>query len=223
MKRSAFIRPVLAAALAIGSASIAAADPAHSWNLSRSMMNGFNSNPFGEGQVWTAMYDAVGETLNPANYQPMPSFVSNYDGRPNDAWNFPPSHSLIVQAPTGTFLLGNNPPIQRGTPLMHPGPGKSSVIRWMSPINGQVQVLARVSDANAGCGNGVTWNVLRDNVSVASGTLANGANGDVVQLTVPVQAANSGYAGTSLYFVVSPNGNNHQCDTTIFDVLIAGK
>ena len=93
----------------------------------------------------------------------------------------------------------------------------------MSPINGQVHVLARVSDANAGCGNGVTWNVLRDNVSVASGTLANGANGDVVQLTVPVQAANSGYAGTSLYFVVSPNGNNHQCDTTIFDVLIAGK
>ena len=214
---------VAAIAAALVACTTASATPAHSWNLSRSMMNGFTSNPFGEGQVWTAMYDAVGETLNPAKYQPMPNFVSNYDGRPNDAWTFPPSHSLIVQAPTGTFLLGNNPPIQRGTPLMHPGPGKSSVIRWMSPINGQVQVLARVSDANAGCGNGVTWAVLRDGVSVASGTLANGVNGDVVQLSLPVQSSNGGYGGTALYFVVSPNGNNHQCDTTIFDVLIAGK
>ena len=216
MKSITLIRTLLAAALVAASATTTAA-PAYSWNLSRSMMNGFNSNPFGEGQVWTAMYDTAGETLNPANFQTMPTFLPNYNNSPQDAWAFPSSHSLIVMVTTAPFPMGASPVVPRGMPMLHPGPGKSSVIRWTSPINGQVQVLARVSDANAGCGNGVAWAVLRDNVSVASGTLTNGANGDVVSFNAPVQP------GTSLFFVVSPNGNNHQCDSTIFDVLIAGK
>lgn len=206
---------VIAAAITISTATSAA--PAHSWNLSRSMMNGFNANPFGEGQVWTAMYDAVGETLNPANFQAMPTFLPSYNNSPQDAWAFPNSHSLIVMVTTAPLPMGASPMVPRGTPMLHPGPGNSSVIRWTSPINGQVQVLGRVSDANAGCGNGVNWTVLRDGSTVAAGTLANGANGDVVSFSAPVQP------GTSLYFVVSPNGNNHQCDSTIFDVLIAGK
>jgi hypothetical protein len=217
MKKSAIFRAVLVAALAAASATIASAAPAHSWNLSRSMVNGFNANPFGEGQVWTAMYDAAGETLNPANFQTMPTFLPNYNNSPQDAWAFPGSHSLIVMVTTAPLPMGASPVVPRGMPMLHPGPGKSSVIRWTSPINGQVQVLGRVSDANAGCGNGVNWAVLRDGSTVAAGTLANGANGDVVSFSAPVQP------GTSLYFVVSPNGNNHQCDSTIFDVLIAGK
>ncbi len=79
-----FLTVAAVAAAVVGGTTTSAA-PAYSWNLSRSMMNGFSSNPFGEGQVWTAMNDAVGETLNPANCQPMPNFVTNYDGRPNEA------------------------------------------------------------------------------------------------------------------------------------------
>ncbi len=217
MKPVLLSRVLVAAALSLSLTAIATAAPAYSWNLSRSMMNGFNTNPFGTGQTWSAMYDAAGSTLNPANFQMMPSFVPSYGGMVNDAWNFPASHSLIVSVPTGTLMLGANPPISRGTPMLHPGPGKSSVIRWMSPIQGHVQVLARISDANAGCGNGVTWNILRDAVSLAGGTIANGRNGDVAHVQTPVSR------GTSLYFVVSPNGNDHVCDSTIFDVLIAGQ
>ena len=213
--RKFFIVTAIAAAIVTSAATIAA--PAHSWNLSRSMMNGFNANPFGEGQVWTAMYDAVGETLNPANFQTMPTFLPSYNNSPQDAWAFPSSHSLIVMVTTAPLPMGTSPVVPRGVPMLHPGPGKSSVIRWTSPINGLVQVLGRVSDANAGCGNGVNWAVLRDSSTAAAGTLANGANGDVVSFSTPVQL------GTSLYFVVSPNGTNHQCDSTIFDVLIAGK
>ncbi len=216
MKRTNLIHALLIAALATASTTTVAA-PAYSWNLSRSMVNGFNSNPFGEGQVWTAMYDALGETLNPANYQPMPTFIPSYNNSPQDAWHMPGSHSLVVLLTTAPLPMGASPVVPRGTPMLHPGPGKSSVIRWTSPINGQVQVLGRVSDANAGCGNGVTWAVLRDGSTVASGTLANGPNGDVVSFNAPVQP------GTALYFVVSPNGGNHQCDSTIFDVLIVGK
>lgn len=219
--RKFFVVATVAAAM-LSSASAFAA-PAYSWNLSRSMLNGFGTNPFGNGSRWSAMYDAVGSTLNPANFQMMPTFVPNYNGQPNDAWHFPSSHSLIVSVPTGTLVLGSNPPIPRGTPMLHPGPGKSSVIRWLSPLNGHVHVLARVSDANAGCGNGVTWNILRDSVSVAGGTLPNGHNGDVAHVQVPVTATTPTHPGTALYFVVSPNGNDHICDSTIFDVLIAGK
>ena len=175
MKKSALIRTSIAAALAAASA-LASAAPAHSWNLSRSMMTSFNANPFGEGQVWTAMYDAAGETLNPANFQMMPTFMPNYNNSPQDAWAFPSSHSLIVMVTTAPLPMGASPVAPRGVPMLHPGPGKSSVIRWTSPINGQVQVLGRVSDANAGCGNGVNWAVLRDGSTVAAGTLANGAN-----------------------------------------------
>jgi hypothetical protein len=222
MKQTAFIRAILVAALAAASAPTSAA-PAYSWNLSRAMMNSFSNNPFGGGQVWSAMYDAAGSTLNPTNFQMMPTFVPGYGGMLNDAWHFPGSHSLIVSVPTGTLVLGANPAIPRGMPMLHPGPGKSSVIRWKSPINGHVQVLARISDANAGCGDGVTWNILRDNVSVAAGTLPNGHHGQIAHVNVPVQAFTAAHPGTSLYFVVSPNGNNHQCDSTIFDVLIAGQ
>ena len=95
MKKSVLIRTLFAAALAAAS-TFASATPAYSWNLSRSMMTGFNANLFGEGQVWTAMYDAAGETLNPANFQVMPTFMPSYNNSPQDAWAFPSSHSLIV-------------------------------------------------------------------------------------------------------------------------------
>ena len=53
--------------------------------------------------------------------------------------------------------------------------------------------------------------------------MANGADGDVVPLTEPVRAADSGFSATSLDSEVSPNGKNQRCDTTIFDVLMAVK
>ncbi len=178
MQTSLVSRILSGISLALVTSSIAYAATAHSWNLSRSMMNGFNANSFGEGQVWTAMYDAGGETLNPANFQVMPTFLPSYKNSQQNAWAFPSSHSLIVMASTAPLPMGASPVVPRGMPMLYPGPGKSSVIRWNSPINVQVQALGRVSDANAGCGNGVNWAVLRDGSTVTAGTPANGANGD---------------------------------------------
>ena len=84
MKKSIIVHSLLAAMLAAAS-TLATTAPAYSWNLSCSMMTGFNANPFVEGQVWTAMSDAAGETLNPANFQVMPTFVPSYDNAPQDA------------------------------------------------------------------------------------------------------------------------------------------
>jgi hypothetical protein len=212
----------VATAAVIGSTAVSAA-PAYSWNLSRAMMSNFGTNPLNGGGPWSAMYDAVGSTLNPANFQMMPTLATNWLGQPHDAWTFPASHSLSVSVPTGPLPMGSNPVVAKGMPMLHPGPGKSSVVRWKSPLNGSVHVLARISDANAGCGNGIMWNILRDNASVAAGTLPDGHNGTVVHLQVPVTAFTAAHPGTSIYFVVSPNGNDHQCDSTILDVLIAGQ
>lgn len=223
MKKTAFVRAALVAALVTASASIASAAPAYSWNLSRAMMSNFGTNPLNGGGPWSAMYDAVGSTLNPANFQMMPTLASNWMGQPQDAWTFPTSHSLSVSVPTGPLPMGSNPVVAKGMPMLHPGPGKSSVVRWKSPLNGSVHVLARISDANAGCGNGIAWTILRDSMSVAAGTLPDGHNGTVVHLQVPVTAFTATHPGTSIYFVVSPNGNDHQCDSTILDVLIAGQ
>lgn len=209
MKSTVLTRAVLAVALAASGANIVTAAPAYSWNLSRAMMSSVITNPFNGGGRWSAMYDAVGSTLNPVNFQMMPTFTPNWSGQPQDAWIFPSSHALSVSVPTGPLPLGSNPVVPKGMPMLHPGPGKSSIVRWLSPLNGNVHVLARISDANAGCGNGITWNVLRNNVSLAGGALPNGHNGTVVHLQVPVTAQTAAHPGTAIYFVVSPNGNDH--------------
>ena len=49
MKKSIIVHAILAAVLAAAS-TLTSAAPAHSWNLSRSMMTGFNANPFARGR-----------------------------------------------------------------------------------------------------------------------------------------------------------------------------
>ena len=41
--------------------------------------------------------------------------------------------------------------------VVHPGPQSGVAIGWKSPVSGAVQIRGRVIDADAHCGNGITW------------------------------------------------------------------
>lgn len=41
--------------------------------------------------------------------------------------------------------------------VVHPSPDEYVAVAWNSPIAGRVRIEAKVSDAHAGCGNGVAW------------------------------------------------------------------
>lgn len=194
------------------------ASPVYSWNLSRDMMRSeFTTTPsssFGVGNVWTAMYDAVGISHNENYYQSLPLYTPNLTGYPIAAWMKPEVSTGVV---TKTFIF-NGVTRQQGTSYTHPSPALSSVIRWKSPINGVVNITGSVADVDPTCGNGINWFVDKDNFTLMQGTLLNGNNGAVIlQQNIPVSA------GMDLYFIVSSKDNNHVCDSTHWDIIITGQ
>lgn len=202
--------------LAVASSSSVEAAP-FSWNLSRDMMRGITLNPFGTPErVWTAMYDKNGTSHIPSNYQQMPTYNPNYlwGGSKAVVWENTAQDLLVV----GVSVESNGGSLEVGIPFLNPGPTFSSIIRWKSPVNGNVNIMGRISDANFFCngnGKGIKWFVDKENFTLMSGKLANGSNGvTILQQNIPVSV------GTCLYFIVSPNSNDNSCDTTYLDVVI---
>ena len=204
--------------LAVASSASVESAVTDSWNLSRDMMNGITTNPFGVGNVWMAMYDAVGTSHNPANYQAMPTYDPNYMGYLWAVWKNISQYALLVGVATQTFIFSNGTSyftVIQGTPTLHPGPNLSSIIRWQSPINGNINIMGRIADLDFACGNGIEWFVDKGNFTLMSGTLVN--NGaTILQQNIPVSQ------GTDLYFIVSSK-NNNGCDTTSLEVDIECK
>lgn len=198
--------------LAVASSASIEATP-YSWNLSRDMMRGITLNPFGaQERVWTAMYDTNGTSHIPSDYQQMPTYNPNYlfGGDKAVAWE-----NTAQDLAVGVSVENNS---GAGIPFVHPGPTLSNIIRWKSPINGNVNIMGRISDVNFFCngdGKGIKWFVDKGNFTLMSGKLANGSNGiTILQQNIPVSV------GTYLYFIVSPNSNDNSCDATYLDIII---
>lgn len=224
------IRNILRSAImlmAVASSAGVEAAPAYTWNLSRDMMRtDFTTypsvNPFGMGNVWTAMYDSVGTTHKVSNYKLLPTFTYGNWGADWATWSYPTEPALAVGVATKTFTVPwittaavlNN----QGTPYMHPGPTFSSIIRWISPIQGIVNIMGRITDADPSMGNGIDWFVDKGNFTLMKGTLnstlANKNDGAMIlQQNIPVEI------GTELYFIVSSK-NDYWADTTHIDIVI---
>ncbi|BAP56859.1 hypothetical protein THII_2562 [Thioploca ingrica] len=233
------MRKILSSAimmLAVASSASVEAAAANSWNLSSDMIIAtMSTNPcsptnllpssFGIGCVWTAMYDAVGTSHNSLNYLMMPNYFPTYPGPSNPGpsnpfavWTNPSQYALLVGVATQTYNASNgtsNFTHIQGIPTLHPDTTLSSIIRWKSPINGNINIMGRIADVDSACGNGINWFVDKGNSTLMSGTLANGNNGaTILQQNIPVSI------GTYLYFIVSPKNNDNLCDTTYLDIII---
>lgn len=190
----------------------------NSWNLSRSMLINFTTNPFGIENVWTAMYDSAGTSHNLSNYLPMSTYDTQYQGYPWIAWENPDVDSLSVRLASEIFIFDNgtshfiNIP---GLPYLHPGPTYSSIIRWKSPIRGIVNIMGRITDIDTACGNGIQWFIDKGNFTILSGTIdSNHRDTKILKQNIPVSV------GSEIYFIVSPYNDDYICDSTSLDIVI---
>ena len=106
---------------------------------------------------------------------------------------------------------------------MHPGPKSPVAIRWRSPLQGEVRMVGRVSDADGNCGDGIRWTlqhrVGRQIRELATGTLGNGQSGNLAVVAAAPSAdaiTVELHEGDSLQLAVLPGGE-YTCDTTVID------
>lgn len=183
------------------------AAPARSWNLSRDVMSipGYPIVPSYVGNAvgtWSFWSGTVGTPL------PLLTFTSAtnvfYWG------NVFTTGVVIVPGLSFTSVTAN---FTKGLVSLHPSPTQPVIVKWAGSTTSAVRVLARFSDIDPNCGDGVKWVVYKNTTVLGSGVIANGNHGAVFGTAVSVVPADS------LYFVVEPHAN-YQCDNTALDVLI---
>jgi len=213
MKKSLLL--LLLGLLALAPARQALAQEARSWNRSRSMANGFTRNPTGP---WSFMENTSG-VHDPANFRLLPDFSGDCNGMgPFPCWR----DLQYVQGPV--FGMATRPFDDRGVhhhqglPMLHPGEAGPVILRWQSPVAGNVTLLARIASIDPNCCHeGITW-ALRNNAGMAiqGGLLAQRRSIDVLAENLPIQV------GESLYFEIGINRTVWN-DSTTLDLLITSQ
>jgi hypothetical protein len=186
------------------------AAPVNSWNLSRDLTSipGYPTAPTYSGNTvgaWTFLYGSV--TL-PSSLSTFTSVTSPGYGY----WSTSGIPSLGVYIPTTTFTSGVAN-ATKGLIHVHPGPTQPVIVKWAGNTTGTVRVLARFSDIDPVCGNGVKWVVYKNTTVLGTGIIANGNHGAIFDTAISVLPTDV------LYFVVEPNAN-YFYDSTALDVLI---
>ncbi|MGZ8226286.1 MAG: hypothetical protein ACXWT3_06545 [Methylococcaceae bacterium] len=205
----------LVSVLALTLANTATAGEAYSWDLSRAMMQDIVNNPKG---VWAFMQNTSGVD-DPSNYTLLPTYQSACGGAETlHCWR--DTKISIHQAPpigvaTKTFesRLTTH---RKWRPLLHPGENVPVILRWTSPIDGNVSVMGTVSDIDyiSGAGDGVNWSLKDTNATVIkSGTLANGEGDTFAAQNVLM------HKGESLYFSIDMKDDINS-DSTNLEMLI---
>ncbi|MBX8547079.1 hypothetical protein K5D53_20860 [Pseudomonas cichorii] len=189
------------------------ADTAMSWNLARDMLLAKESAP--AGFPWAFMQNTT--TVNEAaNYTLTPNFMLDQCGTlPATCWRdtVTESYVAVLKANHNFSGGGGSFVFKQGDVALHPGKNSQTIIRWSSPIAGNISILGRVNDLHASCGDGIGWSVMSGDTVLQSGNLANGGSSTFSLSNVPVSAT------SSIYFVFDKKAN-YSCDATSIDVLI---
>lgn len=188
------------------------ADTVQSWNLARDVI--FIKESPAPSSPWTFMQNASG-TNKPENYTLLPFFkADDCAGKPATCWRDLASGAVVsVHFKTYTYTENVGYVLAPGNVALHPGKNSQTIIRWASPVVGDINVLGRINHIHYGCGDGVSWSLNLDGTVLQSGTLAKGQGAIVSASKVPVTKA------SSLYFVLDKKGD-YYCDTSTIDVLI---
>ncbi|QIH09501.1 MULTISPECIES: hypothetical protein [unclassified Pseudomonas] len=190
----------------------ASADTAMSWNLARDVILAKESSP--PGSTWTFMQNSSG--VNKAeNYVQLPYFkADSCSSLAATCWMDQVSGSHVsVHLKPYTYTANGTFSIAAGNVAFHPGQNSQTVIRWASPVVGEVNILGRVNSVHDSCGDGVAWSLNLGDTVLQSGSLARG-NGAVFSASkVPVTKS------SAIYFVLDKKAN-YTCDTSTIDMLI---
>lgn len=205
---------ILAAALAASAAASSAwAATAQSWNLARDMYIATESAA--PGSPWAFMQNKTAQNLS-ANYTMMPTFVADTCSGANvTCWRDATTGAYInVVKKSFTFTgSGGSFVFKQGDAVTHPGSSSQSVVRWTSPITGNINVLGRVNDLHNSCGDGISWSLNLGDTPIQSGNLPNGGSSVIKASDVAVDQ------GSAVYLVIDKKAD-HSCDATSLDLLI---
>lgn len=186
---------------------------AQSWNLARDMYIATEASP--PGSPWSFMQNKTAVNAS-ANYTLFPTFFADTcNGSPVTCWR-EGSVAGSFAIPKQTFSntgSGTTYVLKQGDIYAHPGANFQSIVRWASPIAGNINVLGRLNDLHAACGDGINWSLKLDDTVLQSGSFGNGGSSLIKVSDVAVTTA------SSVYLVIDKKANN-SCDSTSIDLFI---
>lgn len=205
---------ILTAALAASAASSSVwAATAQSWNLARDMYLMTEGAP--AGSPWSFMQNK-GASNVPTSYTLLPTFdATACSDTPMTCWREAASRAYVATVKqTYTFTgSGGTFVFKQGDVVTHPGINSQSIIRWTSPVSGNISVLGRVNDLHGSCGDGVAWSLNLEDTILQTGNLANRGSSTFKANDVAVTE------GAALYLVIDKK-SNYSCDATSLDLII---
>lgn len=147
--------------------------------------------------------------------KPLHQRKANVDGKPDlVSWNRPESGNPSVTVNRSSDSVSFSTITLPGkAACVHPGPSEVVTIVWKSPVRGEVQVEAFLSDADGNCGDGVQCSILSLDQTYADHTLANAAKNAELKATVAVEP------NQLVRLRVSPRAE-YTCDSTQVELKI---
>ncbi|MAT14586.1 MAG: hypothetical protein CMJ46_04870 [Planctomyces sp.] len=135
-------------------------------------------------------------------------------------WVVPDAPALmIVSNPTDQeqHIPGAMPP---HSIAVHPRPERWVAAGWESPFQGKVRVEADISDADLGCGNGITWSLERQRGVQREVLQTAHISGTNPAKVTPVEGLDV-LPGDLVSIVIRPRDGSHACDLTLIELKIA--
>jgi spore coat protein A, manganese oxidase len=178
-----------------------------SWRFQNDMQGGMPTNPKG---VWAFMQNALSNN-NPAKYTLLPTYQKRCD---LSRWSVPADPFLNCwQDLTADSLIAG---FTQGTPYvkLHPGINNQVIVRWQSPVAGNISLTGRIADIDPACvanGDGIKWSIRTEAKVLKAGIIANAKTAAFFISSLPVKKSER------LYFVIDKDKNNF-CDATSVDV-----
>ncbi|WP_122665489.1 hypothetical protein [Pseudomonas viridiflava] len=186
---------------------------AQSWNLARDMYIATEAAP--PSSPWSFMQNKTAVNAS-ANYTLFPTFFADTcNGSPVTCWR-EGSVAGSISIAKKTFTLsgsGTNYVLKQGDIYAHPGSSFQTIVRWASPIAGNINVLGRLNDLHNACGDGIKWSLNLGDTVLQSGSFANGGSSLIKVNDVAVTT-------TSLIYLVIDKKADNSCDSTSVDLFI---
>ena len=172
--------------------------------------------------LFTAWHNAIGELTDDGELLSVPA--ANYGGQGVFTWKTANTQPLL-QVNTTQQAIQIPGTLPAKSLAVHPTPNSGVALVWHSPINADVRVSGRVSDAHPG-GNGVEWCLEHDRglagEVLASGVFDSGGTALIHGSTKnPAMINRSVRAGDQLRLIVLPRNKNHICDLTRLELRIS--
>ena len=175
---------------------------------------------YGNSGVWSYRAQEPGTY---AGDQLLDQFAADYNGIVGtQAWAGP---DLIAGVAPGPFvgvntlttdIIGSTYIAPANSLLSHPSPSYDGVVRWVSPITGQIRVNGYVWSTDGVGGDGTGWSLRKNGTQIAGGGINQAQPGSFQQGSTPLPNAEvSVAAGDRIELAIDPTGDHLYATTAI--------